>query len=75
MAATTNHLGKHALTDKEKPIVKKAIKELQEGMYFLAKSTWVIPCQINTEFGVTSRILTKLGVIIVPVMLTTCTKF
>ena len=35
---------------------------------------WVIPCQINTEFGVTSRISTKLGVIIVPVVLTTCKK-
>jgi len=27
---------------------------------------WVIPCQINQEFRVTSQILTKLGVFVVP---------
>ena len=36
---------------------------------------WVIPCQINKEFWVTSRILTKLGVFVVPMVLTTRTNF
>ena len=35
----------------------------------------VIPCQINKEFGVTSRILTKLGVFVVPVVLITHANF
>ena len=36
---------------------------------------WVIPCQINKEFRVTSRILTKLGVFVVPVVLITYANF
>ena len=36
---------------------------------------WVIPCQINKEFWVTYRILTKLGVFVVPMVLTTHTNF
>ena len=36
---------------------------------------WVIPCQINKEFWVTSRILTKLGVFVVPMVLTTHSNF
>jgi len=35
----------------------------------------VIPCQINKEFWVTSRILTKLGVFVVHMVLTTHTNF
>ena len=37
--------------------------------------TRVIPCQINKEFRVTSRILTKLGVFVVPVVLITHANF
>ena len=36
---------------------------------------WVIPCQINKEFRVTSRILTKFGVFVVPVVLITHANF
>ena len=36
---------------------------------------WVIPCQINQEFRVTFRILTKLGVFVVPVVLITHANF
>ena len=36
---------------------------------------WVIRCQINKEFWVTSQILTKLGVFVVPMVLTTHTNF
>ena len=32
---------------------------------------WVIPCQINKEFRVTSQILMKLGVFVVPVVFIT----
>ena len=35
----------------------------------------VIPCQINQEFRVTSQILTKLGVFVVPVVLITHANF
>ena len=35
----------------------------------------VIPCQINQEFSVTSWILTKLGVFVVPVELITHANF
>ena len=35
----------------------------------------VIPCQINKEFRITSRILTKLGVFVVPVVLITHANF
>ena len=35
----------------------------------------VIPCQINQEFRVTSQILTKLGVFVVPVALITHANF
>ena len=35
----------------------------------------VIPCQINKEFRVTSRILTKLGTFVVPVVLITHANF
>ena len=38
-------------------------------------SIWVIPCQINKEFRVTSRILMKLGVFVVPVVLITRANF
>ena len=36
---------------------------------------WVIPCQINKEFRVISRILTKLGMFVVPVVLITHANF
>ena len=36
---------------------------------------WVIPCQINKEFRVTSRILTKFGVFVVPMVLITHANF
>jgi len=41
------------------------------------KKQWsrVIPCQINKEFWVTTRILTKLGVFVVPMVLTTNANF
>ena len=42
---------------------------------FLRIVYWVIPCQINKEFRVTSRILTKLGVFVVPVVLITHANF
>ena len=32
---------------------------------------WVIPCQINKEFWVTSLIVMKVGVLVVPMVLTT----
>ena len=35
----------------------------------------VIPCQINKEFRVTSRILTKLGMSVAPVVLITHANF
>ena len=41
----------------------------------LVNSFRVIPCQINKEFWVTSRILTKLIVFVVPMVLTTHTNF
>ena len=41
-----------------------------EGTY-----KWVIPCQINKEFRVTSRTLTKLGVFVVPLVLITHVNF
>ena len=41
----------------------------------LMKGLWVIPCQINKEFWVTAWILMKLGVFVVPMVLTTHTNF
>ena len=41
----------------------------------LASCKRVIPCQINKEFRVTSRILTKLGVFVVPMVLITHANF
>ena len=40
-----------------------------------AECLWVIPCQINKEFRVTSRILTKFVVFVVPVVLITHANF
>ena len=39
------------------------------------EDTGVIPCQINKEFRVTSWILTKLGMFVVPVVLITHANF
>ena len=36
---------------------------------------WIIPCQINKEFRITSQVLTKLGVFVVPVVLITLQIF
>ena len=44
-------------------------------LWTLGISVWVIPCQINKEFRVTSRILTKLGVFVVPMVLITHANF
>ena len=57
-----------------------AICSLQTHKMFLEYkinciSIRVIPCQINKEFRVTSRILTKLGMFIVPVVLITHANF
>ena len=43
------------------------------GLYcmYCVFHTWVIQCRINKEFRVTSRILMKLGVFVVPVVLIT----
>jgi len=37
----------------------------------IINSIWVIPCLIDKEFRVTSRILTKLGVFVILMVLTT----
>ena len=42
---------------------------------FLSRYLWVILCQINKEFWITSQILPKLGVFVVPMVLTTHTNF
>jgi len=58
-----------ALNDLQEKVISMGGRQLSE--YGL----WVIPCQINQEFRVTSRILTKLGVFVVPMGLITHTNF
>ena len=47
---------------------------INRGAEFL-ENLRVIPCQINKEFRVTSRILTKLGMFVVPAVLITHANF
>ena len=43
--------------------------------HLVSELYWAILCQINKEFWVTSWILMKLGVFVIPMVLTTHTNF
>ena len=59
------------------PVTSFSFQELEKNKVYIPALTGigVIPCQINKEFRVTSQILTKLGVFVVPVVLITHANF
>ena len=62
------------LCEKQYQLGMKVISKAQQGVS-MQKLVLVNPCQINKEFWVTSWILVKLGVFVLPMVLTTHTIF
>ena len=63
------------LTSKEYHVFYFLFNLYTTNLIILLFMLWVIPCQINKEFKVTSQILTKLGVFVVPMVLITHANF
>ena len=57
------------------PLIHIIFPSLWTSHSFGTLTIWVIPCQVNQKFRITSRILMKLGIFVIPMGLITCTNF
>jgi len=76
-AITLLFFGYYYIVDKKfwNPIQNQLIAVEKGHIQVKQIDMWVIPCQINQEFRITSWILTKLSVFVVPMGLITHTNF